>query len=234
MPRKRTPWCLPIPQHPLRYYGAGVSEDKRFLFLYISEGTHGSEIHFRDLTKKDDPFHLLCPGFEFDYSPIDNIGARFLVHTNCDAPNYRVVAIDAANPAKENWETVIAEKGEVLLGANSAGGKLFCNYLKDVTTRVSQHDLSGKLEREIALPGLGSAGGFGGKKEDRILFYTFTSFNYPPVIFQYDIASGDSRLFRKSEAKFNPADYEVKQVFYPGKDGTRIPMFIVHQKGPGS
>jgi prolyl oligopeptidase len=219
------------PRHPLRYYGTGVSEDKRFLFLYISEGTHGSEIHFRDLTKKDDPFHLLCPGFEFDYSPIDNIGTRFLVHTNCDAPNYRVVAIDAADPAKENWETVIAEKGEVLLGANSAGGKLFCNHLKDVTTRVSQHDLSGRLEREIALPGLGSAGGFGGRKEDKILFYTFTSFNYPPVIFQYDIASGESRLFRKSEAKFNPADYEVKQVFYASKDGTRVPMFIVHKKG---
>ncbi len=219
------------PQHPLRYYGAGVSEDKRYLFLFISEGTHGSEIQFRDLTKKDDPFHLLCPGFEFDYSPIDNIGGTFLVHTNCDAPNYRVVAIDGARPGKENWQTVIAEKGDVLLGANSAGGKLFCSYLKDVTTRVSQHDLSGKLEREIALPGLGSAGGFGGKKEDRTLFYTFTSFNYPPVIFQYDIASGESRLFRKSEAKFNPADYEVKQVFFPGKDGTRVPMFIVHRKG---
>jgi prolyl oligopeptidase len=219
------------PAHPLRYYGAEVSEDGRFLYLSISEGTHGTEVHFRDLGKKDDPFHLLCPGFEFDYGVVDNVGGKFLVHTNCDAPNYKVVAIDGANPAKENWGTVIPEKSDVLLGINSAGGKLFCNYLKDVTTRVSQHDLSGKLERQIALPGLGSAGGFGGKKEDRILFYTFTSFNYPPVIFQYDIASGESKLFRKSEAKFNPADYEVKQVFYSGKDGTRIPMFIVHRKG---
>jgi prolyl oligopeptidase len=219
------------PAHPLRYYGAEVSEDGRFLYLSISEGTHGTEVHFRDLGKKDDPFHLLCPGFEFDYGVIDNIGGTFLVQTNCDAPNYRVVAIDGANPAKLNWKTVIAEKTDVLLGANSAGGKLFCNYLKDVTTRVSQHDLSGKLEREIALPGLGSAGGFGGKKEDRILFYTFTSFNYPPVIFQYDITSGASKLFRKSEARFNPADYEVKQIFYASKDGTRIPMFIVHRKG---
>jgi prolyl oligopeptidase len=219
------------PAHPLRYYGAEVSEDGRFLYLSISEGTHGTEVHFRDLGKKDDPFHLLCPGFEFDYGVVDNVGGKFLVHTNCDAPNYKVVAIDGANPAKENWGTVIPEKSDVLLGINSAGGKLFCNYLKDVTTRVSQHDFSGKLERQIALPGLGSAGGFGGKKEDRILFYTFTSFNYPPVIFQYDIASGESKLFRKSEAKFNPADYEVKQVFYSGKDGTRIPMFIVHRKG---
>jgi len=230
-PQEKDALVFADPAHPLRYYGAYVSEDKRFLYLSISEGTHGSELHFRDLTVAGDPFHLLCPGFEFDYEPVDNIGGTFLVHTNCDAPNFRVVAIDGAKPGKENWQTVIPEKPEVLLGVGSAGGKLFCNHLKDVTTRISQHDLSGKLEREIALPGLGSAGGFGGKKEDKILFYTFTSFNYPPVIFQYDIASGESKLFRRSEAKFNPADYEVKQVFYPSKDGTRIPMFIVHRKG---
>ena len=230
-PQEKDTLIFEDPAHPLRYYGAWVSEDKRFLYLSISEGTHGSELHFRDLSKENDPFHLLCPGFEFDYEPVDNIGSKFLVHTNCDAPNFRLVLIDGANPAKENWQTVIAEKPEVLLGVGSAGGKLFCNYLKDVTTRVFQHDLAGKLEREIALPGLGSAGGFGGKKEDKTLFYTFTSFNYPPVIFQYDIASGQSRLFRKSEAKFKPDDYEVKQVFYASKDGTRIPMFIVHKKG---
>ncbi len=217
--------------HPLRYYGAGVSEDGRYLFLGISEGTHGSEVRFRDLSKPDDPFHLLCPGFEFDYSPIDNIGGSFLVHTNDGAPNYRVVLIDGASPARENWKTVIPEGPEVLLNAGTAGGKLFCHYLKDVAARVTQHDLAGRLEREIALPGLGTAGGFGGKKEDTTLFYTFTSFNYPPVIFRYDIASGASTLFRRSEAKFTPEDYEVKQVFYASKDGTRVPMFIVHKKG---
>jgi prolyl oligopeptidase len=230
-PQEKDGLVFADPAHPLRYYGAYVSEDKRFLFLSISEGTHGSELHFRDLTVPGDPFHLLCPGFEFDYQPVDNIGSRFLVHTNCDAPNYRVVAIDGGKPGKENWEIVIPEKAEVLVGVGAAGGKLFCDYLKDVTTRVSQHDLSGKLEREIALPGLGSAGGFGGKKEDRILFYTFTSFNYPPVIFQYDIASGESKLFRKSEARFRPEDYDVRQVFYPSRDGTLVPMFIVHKKG---
>jgi prolyl oligopeptidase len=230
-PQEKDTLVFADPAHPLRYYGAGVSEDGRFLFLSISEGTHGSELHFRDLSKENDPFHLLCPGFEFDYEPVDNIGGKILVHTNCDAPNFKLVAIDGSRPEKENWETVIPEKPEVLLGVGTAGGSLFCNYLKDVTTRVTQHDLAGKLQREIALPGLGSAGGFGGKKEDRILFYTFTSFNYPPVIFQYEIASGQSRMFRKSEAKFNPADYEVRQVFYPSKDGTRIPMFIVQKKG---
>jgi prolyl oligopeptidase len=230
-PQEKDTLVFADPAHPLRYYGAGVSEDGRFLFLSISEGTHGSELRFRDLAKKDDPFHLLCPGFEFDYAPVDNIGDRILVHTNCDAPNFRVVTIDSAHPGKENWETVIPEKPEVLLGVGTAGGKLFCDYLKDVSTRVIQHDLSGKQEREIDLPGLGTASGFNGRKEDRILFYTFTSFNYPPVIFRYDIASGASQPFRKSEAKFRPEDYEVRQVFYPSKDGTRIPMFIVHKKG---
>jgi prolyl oligopeptidase len=230
-PQEKDTLVFEDPAHPLRYYGASVSEDGRFLFLSISEGTHGSELQFRDLSKENDPFHLLCPGFEFDYQPVDNVGGKILVHTNCDAPNFKVVAIDGAHPAKENWETVIPEKADVLLGVSTAGGKLFCDYLKDVTTRVTQHDLTGKLERDIALPGLGTANGFGGKREDRILFYSFTSFNYPPVIFRYDIASGESQLFRKSEAKFNPTDYEVRQVFYPSKDGTRIPMFIVHKKG---
>ena len=230
-PQEKDALVFADPQHPLRYYGVGVSEDNRFLYLVISEGTHGSELHFRDLAKTDDPFHLLCPGFEFDYSPIDNIGDTFLIHTNDGAPNFRVVAIAAANPGRENWKTVISEKAEVLLQAGSAGGKIFCNYLKDVTTRVRQYGLDGKLEREIALPGLGTAGGFGGRREDKTLFYTYTSFNYPPVIFQYDIASGASTLFRKSEAKFTPEDYMVKQVFYNSKDGTRVPMFIIHRKG---
>ncbi len=230
-PQEKDTLVFADPEHPLRYYGAGVSEDGRFLFLHASEGTHGSEIRFRDLGKEDDSFHLLCPGFEFDYMPVDNIGDTFLVHTNDGAANYRLVAIDGSNPAKENWRTVIPENQDVLQGVGSAGGKLFCHYLKDVTTRIRQHDLSGKLEREIALPGLGSAGGFGGKKEETTLFYTFTSFNYPPVIFRYDIASGESTLFRKSEAKFSPEDYEVRQVFYASKDGTRVPMFVVHKKG---
>ncbi len=230
-PQERDLLVFADPQHPLRYYSAEVSEDGRFLLLSISEGTRGSEIHYRDLGKKDDPFHLLCPGFEFDYILIDNIGGSFLVLTNDGALNYRLVRIEGADPARENWKTVIPEKEDVLEGVTAVGGKLFCQYLKDVTTRVKQHDLDGKLEREIELPGLGSASGFSGKKEDKVLFYSFTSFNYPSVIFQYDIAGGESKLFRKSEAKFSPEAYEVKQVFYNSKDGTRVPMFIVHRKG---
>ena len=230
-PQEKDRLIFEDPKNPLRYYGASVSEDGRFLILSASEGTHGSELHYLDLTKKNDTFHLLCKGFEYDYSFIDNIGNRFLVQTNDGAPNFRVVSIDPTRPERENWKTVIAEKPEVLQGVGTAGGKLFSHYLKDVTTRISQHDLNGNVEREIELPGLGTAGGFGGKREDKTLFYTFTSFHYPPTIFQYNVDSGKSKLFRKTEVKFNPEEYEVKQVFYLSKDGTKVPMFLVYKKG---
>jgi len=174
---------------------------------------------------------VLCPGFQYNYSIIDNVGERFLVHTDHGAPNYRVVLIDPRRPGSENWQTVVAEKKDVLRGASTAGGKLFCTYLVDVSTRVYQHALDGRLEKEIELPGLGSAGGFYGKRKDTTLFYTFTNFTYPPVIFKYDLKTGRSELFRRTELPFDPAGFEAKQVFYPSKDGTRIPMFIVHKKG---
>ncbi len=217
--------------HPLRYYGAEVTEDGRYLVLSISEGTSGSEIRVLDLARENDTFHLLCPGFDHEFGVIDHVDGKFLVQTNRNAPNAQVVAIDPARSEPENWGPVIAEKPEVLEGVGTAGGKLFSHYLKDVTTRIYQHGMDGKVERSIELPGLGSAGGFGGEKEDTTLFYTFTSYNYPPTIFQYDIASGKSQLFRKTEVKFDPQSFEVRQVFYPSKDGTRVPMFLVFKKG---
>lgn len=217
--------------HPLRYVGAGTTEDEKWLILGVSEGTSGSEVYVRDLTKKGAPFVMLVKGFEFDASPFEVVEGRFLVHTNVDAPNFRVVAIDPKNPAKENWQTVIPEKPEVLSGAGTAGGYLFCNYLKDANTKIYQHKLDGTLVREIELPALGTAGGFGGKRDEKILFYTFTSFTYPQTIYKFDPATGASEVFRASEVKFDPSAYETKQVFYASKDGTRVPMFIVHKKG---
>ncbi|HVP89755.1 MAG TPA: prolyl oligopeptidase family serine peptidase [Terriglobales bacterium] len=217
--------------HPLRYVGAETTEDEKTLFLVVSEGTSGDELYAKDLTKKGAGFGLLVKGFDFDSSPIDSVAGKVLVYTNVDAPNFRVVAVDPAKPAQENWQTVIPEKPEVLSGANAAGGCLYCNYLKDANTKVYQHDLAGKLVREIELPALGTAGGFGGKRDEKVLFYTFTSFTYPPTIYKYDPATGRSEVFRKSEVKFDPAAYETAQVFYASKDGTRVPMFIVHKKG---
>ena len=218
-------------EHPLRYVGAGTTEDEKWLFLVLSEGTSGTEVWIRDLAKKNAPFTLLFKGFEFDASPLDVVGGKVLVHTNADAPNFKVVAIDPADPAKDKWTTVIPEKPEVLNGAGISGGYLFANYLKDANTKIYQHALDGALVREIELPALGTAGGFGGRRDEKIMFYTFTSFTYPSTIYKFDPATGVSEVFRKSEVKFDPTAYETKQVFYAGKDGTEVPMFIVHKKG---
>ncbi len=218
-------------EHPLRYFYAGTTEDERFLIVSASEGTHGNEIYVQDLQSGQKGLKKLFPGFKNNYSVVDNVGDKLLVYTDNGAPNYRLVLVDPNNPAETNWKDVIAEKPELLRGVTSAGGKLFANYLKDVTSRIYQMDINGKVEREVSLPALGSAGGFYGDKDETTLFYSFTSFTYPSSIYKYDIASGKSEVFRQSEVKFNPADYETKQVFYPSKDGTKVPMFIVHKKG---
>ena len=218
-------------EHPLRYVGTGTTEDEKFLFLILSEGTSGSEVYIKDLTKKGAKLDLLVKGFAYDSAPVEVVDGKVLVYTNEDAPNFRVVLVDPKNPTKENWQTIIAEKPEVLSGAGAAGGYLFANYLKDANSKIFQHRLDGSLIREIGLPALGSAGGFGGKRDEKTLFYTFTSFTYPPTIYKFDPATGASEVFRTSEVKFNPADYETKQVFYASKDGTKVPMFIVHKKG---
>ena len=218
-------------EHPLRYLGAGTTEDEKFLFLTVSEGTSGNELYVKDLTRKNAKFDPLVTGFENDSAPVDAVGDKILVYTNIDAPNFRVVLVDPKSPVKDKWQTVIGEKPEVLSGAAASGGYLFCNYLKDANTKVYQHDLAGKLIREIELPALGTADGFGGKRDEKVLFYIFTSFTYPPTIYRYDPASGRSEVFRKSEVKFDPADFETKQIFFASKDGTKVPMFIVHKKG---
>jgi len=218
-------------EHPLRYVGAGTTEDEKWLILSVSEGTSGSEVWVKDLAKKDAAFTLLFKGFEFDASPLEIVDGKFLVHTNAGAPNFRVVAIDPADPAAEKWQTVIPERSEVLSGAGTAGGYLFANYLKDANTKIYQHKLDGTPVREIELPALGSAGGFGGKRDEKVMFYTFTSFTYPSTIYKFDPATGASEVFRKPEVKFDPSAYETKQVFYTSKDGTKVPIFIVHKKG---
>jgi len=219
-------------EHPQRFAGVGLTEDERFLILSTSEGTSGSEIWYKDLkdpTQKE--FKLLIPGFKTEPSIVDNVGDKLLLLTNEDAPNYKLVLVDPKNSAKESWKEIIPEKKEVLQGVSTGGGNLFTSYLKDASTRVYQYSYDGKLVRNIELPGIGTAGGFGGKKEEKEFFYTFTSFNYPPTIFRYDIATGKSTLFRKTETKFDPTGYETKQIFFKSKDGTRVPMFVSHKKG---
>jgi len=218
--------------HPLRSVTGKLTEDDRFLCLQLSEGTSGAEVRVRDLTDpRADGFTLLVPGFDKEASVIDNDGDQLLVMTNDGAPEYKLVLVDPRHPAKENWKTVIPERKEVLTSITRGGGYLFASYLKDASTRVYQYSYKGELIREIALPGLGTAGGFGGEKKDTEFFYTYTSFNYPPTIFHYAISTGVSTLFRKTEVSFDPDQYETHQVFFHSKDGTPVPMFLTYRKG---
>ncbi|MEO8111190.1 MAG: prolyl oligopeptidase family serine peptidase, partial [Ginsengibacter sp.] len=219
--------------HPLRTMGAGLSEDEHFLVLGKSEGTSGAEIWVKDMTNTSagNNFKLLIKGFDTEAEFIDNDGDKLLVRTNADAPNYKVVLIDPENPAKENWKTIIPERKELLESVGTAGHKLFLTYLQDASSRVYQTNYSGNLERQINLPGIGSAGGFGGYKDDKEIFYTYTSFDYPPAIFRYNIATGQTDLFRKSEVKINADNYQTVQSFFTSKDGTKVPLFITYKKG---
>jgi len=217
--------------HPKRYYGPSVSEDETYLFMDVSEGTYGTELWYKDLTKSASKLQLLFKGFDFEYGVVDNIGNKLLVLTNEGAANKHLVEVDLASADPKKWREVIPEAKELLSSVGTCGGKLFAEYLKDACTVVNQYDYSGKLEHALALPGLGTASGFGGDKDDQTFFYTYTSFTYPPAIFKYDIASGASTLFKKSEVKFNSEDYVTEQKFYTSKDGTKVPMFIVHKKG---
>ena len=224
------------PANPQRFHTMGVTEDERFAILNISErgkGKDGNAIFFRDDSKGEKQFRPIIAEITNDqYDIIDNVGEKFLIQTNKNAPNWKVILWDPANSDEKNWKEVLSEKPEPLDGVSSAGGKLFVQYLKDVATRAYVYDLGGKLENEIELPAPGSAGGFGGKKDEKFVFYSFTSFVYPSVIYRYDIASRKTTIFRSVDIPgFNQSEYETKQVFYKSKDGTPIPMFLVHKKG---
>lgn len=219
-------------EHPKRYFGCGLTEDQRFLILSISEGTSGSEIWYRDLKNANDKeFKLLVKGFDTESDVVDSHGDYLLLKTNYQAPNYRVVLVDPQNPARENWKTVIPEQKEVLESVGTGGGNLFARYLKDASSKVFQYDYSGKLIREIELPGIGTAGGFGAEKDDKEFYYSFSSFATPPTIYKYDIATGKSELYKTTEIKINTSDIITEQVFFTSKDGTKVPMFLTYKKG---
>ena len=219
--------------HPLRTVGAELSEDEHFLIVNKSEGTSGDELWMKDMTNNShgNDFILLVKGFDTEASFIDNEGDKLLVKTNDGAPNYKVVLIDPKNPAKENWKTIIPERKELLQSVGAAGGKLLLVYLQNASSRVYQTDYKGHLERQIKLPGIGSASGFSGNKDDKEIFYSYSSFDYPPAIFRYNIATGKTGLFRKSEVKINADNYKTAQSFFTSKDGSKAPMFITYKKG---
>lgn len=218
-------------KNPLHYHNVYLTEDGKYLVMMKSSGTDGFETWYKPVDLKKGGFTCLFSGFKNKSSIIDHHDGKFYVTTDIDAPNYQLVAIDPAKPQKENWTAIIPEGKHLLDGVSLCGGKLFASYLQDVSTHVYVYDYSGKKESEVKLPGIGTAGGFGGHPDDTEAFYSFTSFNYPTTIFRYDLKTGKSEVFFKPETKFNPEDFEVKQVWYASKDGTKVPMFLVYKKG---
>ncbi|MBA5629077.1 prolyl oligopeptidase family serine peptidase [Moheibacter lacus] len=215
---------------PRRYVGAGVTEDQKFLVISASVSTTGNELYIQDLTKANAPIIQILDNFDTSTDFVDNVGDQLYLMTNLNAPNNRLVTVNVKNPKPENWKNVIPET-ENVLGISTAGGYLFAHYMKDALDVVQQYDHSGKKIRDIQLPGSGSAGGFSGKKEETKIYYSFSNYVTPSTIFDYDVKTGKSNLYKKPAIKFNPENYESKQVFFTSKDGTKVPMMISYKKG---
>ncbi len=217
-------------KQPRRYIGASLTEDERYLIISAANSTSGNELYIKDLSNPENEIITVVDNFDSESWVIDNEGSKLIIQTNLNAPNNRVVTVDASNPTPENWKDLIPETKNVL-STSTAGGYIFASYMVDVKSKIIQYDYEGKKVREIELPTSGTASGFGGKKEDTHLYYSFSSFTYPGTIFKYDIKSGKSELYWKPAIDFNPEDYVTEQVFYKSKDGTKIPMYIVYKKG---
>lgn len=230
-PQKNDQLIFEDKSNPNLYFGSGVTEDERFLIIYASAGTSGNALYYQDLKDQAGKISLLVKGFQNNHSVIENIGDQLLLNTDLNAPNKKVVLVDPKNPQPENWKTIIPESKLPIEGINTGGGFLWANYLKDASTHIIQFDLMGKQIREVKLPDIGTVDGFGGYKDETEFFYTFSNFTTPGTIYRYDVAKAESTLYKKSALKLNTDGYETKQVFYPSKDGTKVPMFIVHKKG---
>ncbi|MBI6117454.1 prolyl oligopeptidase family serine peptidase [Salegentibacter maritimus] len=213
-----------------RYVSGSVSEDDRFLFISARNSTSGGKLFMKDLSKENSELVSILDHEDSDTYVIENEGSKLFIVTNLEAPNRKVVTVDATNPGPENWEDFIPETKNVL-SPSTGGGYFFARYMVDAVSEVKQYDYKGELVREVELPGVGSAGGFGTKKENKELYYSFTNYVTPGTIYKYNIEEGTSEIYNKPNIKFNPEDYESKQVFYTSKDGTKVPMIITHKKG---
>ncbi|MGE3312680.1 MAG: prolyl oligopeptidase family protein [Limisphaerales bacterium] len=213
------------------FYG-GVTDDGQYLVITASEGTDPrNRVLYRDLSKARNPVVELLMDFDADYSFIDNDGPVFWFRTDLNAPRSRVIAIDVTRPERANWREIIPESEDTLTSVSVVGDRFLAHYLKDAQSRVKVFTLDGRHERDVDLPGIGSAGGFGGKRTDTETFYSFTSFTTPGTIYRYDVPSGTSTVWRAPKVDFDSAAYETRQIFFNSKDGTKIPMFITHKKG---
>lgn len=215
---------------PRRYVGGGITEDGKWLIITAANSTYGNEVYVQDLTITDAPIVTVVDNMNNSTDIIEADDQYFYLVTDKKAPHKKVVFAPLNKPQPENWKDLVPETKNVL-DVNTGGGYMFCGYLKDAVSQVLQYDFKGNKVREIALPGVGTASGFGGKMHDKEVYFTFTSYTYPATIFKLDVGNGKTEVFKKLDVKFNPADFESKQVFYPSKDGTKIPMIITYKKG---
>ena len=213
-----------------RYVGGYLTEDDRYLIISASTSTSGNKLFIKDLSKKNSKLIAVVDNFDSDTYVLDNVGSKLYLVTNLNAPNQKIVTVDAKNPTPENWKGFIAET-EYVLSPSSGGGYFFTEYMVDAVSKVLQYDFDGKLIREIKLPGVGNAGGFGGKKDAKIDYFSFTNYSTPSSIYKYNIETGESELYWSPEIDFSSEDYVSNQVFYESKDGTKVPMIITHKKG---
>ncbi|MBB6609767.1 S9 family peptidase [Pontibacter sp. Tf4] len=218
--------------HALRNFYGQTTDDERFLILNASEGASGANaLYYKDLTDPKSTIKPIVDNFESEYNVVDNFGDKLLVMTNKNAPRYRLVLIDPKKPQESNWKTIVPESANVMQSVSTVGGRIIASYMKDATSQVVVYDQNGKQLNTVELPTLGTVSGFGGDQKDKETFFTFTSFTYPPTIYRYDVPNNKVSLFRKTEVNVDTDAFETKQVFYTSKDGTKVPMFIVHKKG---
>ena len=218
------------PEEKHRYVGGSVSEDQKYLFISASVSTSGNKLFMMDLSQDNPELVTILDDTDSDTYVIDNEGSKLYLVTNREAPNKKIVVVDAANPTPDNWKDLIPETENVLT-AGTGGGYFFTEYMVDAISKVLQYDYEGSLIREVELPGVGSAGGFGGKKEDKEFYFSFTNYNTPGSLYKYNVETGEYEQYWKPQIDFNPDDYESKQVFYNSKDGTKVPMIITYKKG---
>ena len=218
------------PKQKHRYVGGRTTEDNRYLIVSASVSTSGNKLFIKDLSDPKSPFVTIQKDTDSDTSVIENVGSTLYLVTNRNAPNKKVVTVDASSPGPENWKDLI-EQTQNVLRASTGGGYIFANYMEDAVSAIKQYTYQGALVREIALPGVGSAGGFGAKKQETNLYYSFTNYLTPGSIYSFDIATGVSKLYKKPNIDFNSQEYQSKQIFYTSKDGTQVPMIITHKKG---
>jgi prolyl oligopeptidase len=213
-------------------FSGGVTDDGRYLVISVWRGTDPRNLVFyKDLSSPDSPVVELISAFEAEFSYVGNEGTRFWFRTDLDAPKGRLLAIDLADPDRDHWQAVIPEAADTLQDVSLLNHQFVVDYLSDARSQVKIFDLQGQFVREVALPGIGSVGGFSGKREDTETFYSFTSFTTPSTIYRYDLVTGESQLYRQPQVNFDPDAYTTTQVFYPSADGTRVPMFITHKRG---